>query len=183
MRKLLTATAIATAVASTAHAATFDELKALDCNKIHFTNAGRQADCGVVQTLIKLYNDGKVTDNVKVKYDGNGFVDAVIFNDEGDMLVPNAMSWAAKPGSPMAFIRRATPAGQLPACDSREVVEILARITHRTLAAVYNPTRMGSNNGRNICSVSLLRLGGRSYTVEWLDQVQGRYWVQITGRL
>src|SRR5262249_34182304 len=162
------------AFASPAHA---DDL---DCNKIAFTNMLVQADCGMAQTLQKLHREGRVSENLKVKYDGNGHVDAVLDDERGNLFVSNPMM---RTGSPMGFVYHTTPSAQLPACDSAEVVQILARITNRTLSSIYAPTTMGSNNGKNICHADMLLRGRRTYTVEWLDQANGRYWVQITGSL
>jgi hypothetical protein len=78
-----------------------------------------------------------------------------------------------------------TPAGQLPACNSAEAVEILARITSTTLNGIYTPKALGASDGKNICSARI-RVGyaaPSTYTIEWLDKSNGKYWVQITGSL
>jgi len=80
---------------------------------------------------------------------------------------------------PQSFVFYATPKGQLPACDSAEVVTTLARITNRTLNSVV-PTAIGSGPSKNFCTAAFMLWGSRPFTVEWMDQAKGTYWVQIT---
>ena len=79
-----------------------------------------------------------------------------------------------------------TPSGELPACDSAQVVKILADIWGAQLAAVVTPRSLGSSNGKNFCAANNdrhMRATPMAFTVEWVNQAQGRYWVQVVGVL
>lgn len=73
------------------------------------------------------------------------------------------------------------------ACDSAEVVGTLARITNSTLSGILSPQSLGTGTGKNFCTAAIARWSGPfrnnqvTYTVEWMDQTKGTYWVQITG--
>jgi hypothetical protein len=141
----------------------------------------------ILNTLARGQNpsDPDAEKVAKVIYDGNGHIDAIL-GTSGSLVVMNA--WP-KVGAPLGFLRPATPAGQLPACDSAETVQVLARITRSTLAGVMYPRALGGNDGKNFCTAAIARWAApfannqATYTVEWLDRANGRYWVQITGRL
>jgi hypothetical protein len=121
----------------------------------------------------------------KVLYDSGGQIDAIL-GTKGTLLVMNPFP---RVGAPLGLLRPATPAGQLPACDSAETVQILARITSSTLTGILGPRALGGNGGKNFCTAAIARWSApfvnnqATYTVEWMDQAKGTYWVQITGRL
>jgi hypothetical protein len=170
MKKLLLATATVLALAGTAHA---EE----DCNSKTWTNIGHRADCGVMQAY-RVLSQNHPHDQTKDKifYDGNGFIEA-IRDEGGNLLIPNMMP---SPGNDkMAFVRLATPRGQLPACDSAEATKILAQITNKTLTSVFALKQLGEHNGKRFCSASLAFRGWTNFTIEWMDQAKGKYWMQI----
>jgi hypothetical protein len=80
-------------------------------------------------------------------------------------------------------------AQELPACNSPEVIAVLARITNSTLNGILGPRALGANESKNFCTAAIGRWSApfvnnqATYTVEWLDQANNKIWVQITGRL
>ena len=73
---------------------------------------------------------------------------------------------------------RYTPEGQLPACDSAQVVNIIAKIRNRPRSAIFNPQEIGTTQtGKRLCTVAIASRYWSNYTVEWLND--GRYWVQF----
>jgi hypothetical protein len=175
MRKLLMTTAALLAFVSAA--------QAQDLSSTEADNAVR----GILNGLApgQSPSDPNAEKVAKVIYDGNGHIDAIL-GTKGNLIVMNA--WP-KVGAPLGFVRPATPAGQLAACDSAQVVQTLAQITGSTLAGIMYPRALGGNEGKNICTAGIARWSAPSvnnqvtYTVEWLDKTSGRFWVQITGRL
>src|SRR5262249_6510313 len=148
------------------------------------TNIGYAANCTLSITMRQLYRSGKIDNDLKIKYDGNGFVEGV-WDTRGNLYVPNMLAFfpEAKPDTQKIFTYAPTPARQLPDCDSAEVVPILGRVNRTNMSGLFYLKRMGSNSGRNICSVGIAFRGRWTYTIEWLDEAQGRYWVQMTGRI
>ena len=124
------------------------------------------------------FDSGQVTIK-EVTYDGSSRM--VSARDNNGNLYTRNEAWmrGAPANVPHTFVFYATPKGQLPACDSAEVVTTLARITNRTLNSVV-PMTIGSGPNKNFCSASFMLWGSRPFTVEWMDQAKGTYWVQIT---
>ena len=111
-----------------------------------------------------------------------------VLSDRGNLLASNP-HWK-RPGAPKAFLYQATPTGQLPACNSAEVMMVLSRVANRHLGWMVYPKTLGGNENKNFCSIYLdafVRTNlGRSdesyqsnYTVEWMDRSKGTFWVQI----
>jgi hypothetical protein len=161
MRKLLITTAAMLAFASAAHAG----------------NSATQTDAAIRDAFAHAQNssDPNVEKVAKVIYDANGHIDGIL-GTKGNLLVAN--SWP-KVGEPRAFLRPATPSGQLAACDSAEVVQTLARITNTTLAGIFYPRALGANDGKKLCTAGIRSPVWSTYTVEWLDKAKGTYWVQV----
>jgi hypothetical protein len=145
----------------------------------------------VTEVTCRSYASGR---SVKMIFNGNGRVEA--FDDGNTLRVSEGLEESeakrrvyAGPGQPDEATYYYAPAGELPACNSANVVKVLARITGSTLAGIMYPRALGANNGRNLCTVGIARWSfpygnpQATYTVEWTDQASGRYWVQITGRL
>jgi len=77
-----------------------------------------------------------------------------------------------------AVTYRYTPEGQLPACDSAQVVNIIATIHNRPRSAIFDPREIGTTQtGKKLCTVAVASPHWSNYTVEWLND--GRYWVQF----
>jgi hypothetical protein len=177
MKKLLLTIALFLAT-GTAHAATCEE------------NAKDRLDlaaCGMAEVYDWAqrgnFNGGeKIT---KVFKNLNGDIVGLL-GERGNLLVSNSQP---RVGAPKAFLRQATPPGQLAACDSAEVLMTLARITDRTIDWIVHPKTLGNSENKNFCSVYLsawipkFQQECRSnYTVEWIDRSKGTFWVQIVGR-
>jgi len=115
------------------------------------------------------------TGPVKIKevtLDGSGRI--VSARDLDGNLYTRNEAWmhGAPARIPQTFVFYATPKGQLPACNSAEVVTNLARMANKTLNWP-NPTTIGATrDGKNICTNGRL-----PFTVEWLSD--GRYWVHF----
>ena len=115
----------------------------------------------------------------EVTYDGSSRVVSARDTD-GNLYTRNEAWMRGAPANvPHKFVFYATPKGQLPACNSAEVVTILARITNRTLNSVLDPTTIGSGPSKNFCTAAFALRGSRNYTVEWMNPAEGTYWVQI----
>jgi len=148
------------------------------------SNSGYAANCMLSTTLSQLHRDGKIDNDLKIKYDGNGFIEGV-WDTRGNLYVPNMLAFfpESRSDTQKMFVYAPTPARRLPDCDSAEIVPILAKVNRTTLSGLFYLKKMGSNNGRNICSVGIAFRGRWTYTIEWLDETQGRFWVQMTGRV
>jgi hypothetical protein len=98
---------------------------------------------------------------------GMGRLDAL---DDGQELAVARLG----PGEPRAFRYRHTPPGQLPTCDAAEMIYWLAG-SRRPLGAVTPPKLIGTIQGKNLCSASVMESGYVTYTIELMDD--GRWWV------
>jgi hypothetical protein len=132
----------------------------------------------VTESTCKDAGSGKL---VKVIYDdGSGKVSAL---DDGETL--RLKNWLAVfPGSsaPQWITYRYDnydPSQRLPACDSAQVVKVLARITRKSLNSVFAAKKLGENSSKTFCSAQLAFRGWTNFTIEWMDQAKGRYWVQF----
>ena len=103
---------------------------------------------------------------MKVIWNGNG-LDAL---DDGEKLGVNRIG----PGEPRVFKYSYTPPGQLPTCDAAEMIYWLAG-SRRPLGAVTPPKLIGTIQGKNLCSASVMESGYVTYTIELMDD--GRWWV------
>jgi hypothetical protein len=80
----------------------------------------------------------------------------------------------------------ATPAGELPACDSEEVVRISQRLLNPFGPyAVIKLARKAADDidGKQWCyavyQANPGRYLGAGFTIEWTSQAEGRFWVQV----
>ena len=80
---------------------------------------------------------------------------------------------------------RPANAEEPPLCNEDSIISTLSRITGKTVDYYYqygHITDLGSNATKRFCSSNFL--GGmfarrRPFTIEWIDETKGTFWVQI----
>jgi hypothetical protein len=177
MRKLLITTAAILALAGPGAAHAGDAYTACENSKGAFD----AADCGL-DAVRQWWTQRDGEKIVEIYKNAWGTVVAYL-GEKGNLLVRNVIP---KKGTPKAYLRLATPPGQLAACDSAEVLLTLAHITNKSVDWIVYPEKLGGNENKNFCSVYLSayitgwqKEHRTNYTVEWMDRSKGTFWVQI----
>jgi len=63
--------------------------------------------------------------------------------------------------------------------DGNGFIEAIRDEGDKTLTSVFALKQLGEHNGKRFCSASLAFRGWTNFTIEWMDQAKGKYWMQI----